>query len=499
MKRTIKALLLAAAAAALMTVSAGAVTAAEMRGGAPSGLARDGGALLVTDVSNRVIWRVEEGTVSLAAGELGAAGALKDGPLDDARFCEPWAIAPYRDGWAVSDASANVIRYVDDSRVRTAAGSGAAGRMDGSGARAAFSRPTGLASDGSGAVYIADTGNGAIRRLDASGAVTTVLTGLREPTGLCWADGALYIAETGRSRVLRFENGALEALTAGGEALDGGEYAGGWRDGPADAARLDHPQGVAVGVDGAVYIADTGNGALRRLKDGRVTTLAAASDMPQSPVSPRGLLAEGETLLAADVFAREVASFSLAPASYRDVPADAWCASAVYQAAERGLTGGTGDGCFTPNAPVTRAAFVTMLSRLHRSGDGSAVIDGGDCFSDVPADAWYAPSARWAAARGVALGTEGRFRPADTVTREAAAVFLYRYAEGAGLDVSARAELTAFSDGDAVSPYAREAVRWAAAEGLLNGRSDGTLAPRQTATRAQSVKMLIALMDIMGL
>ena len=63
-----------------------------------------------------------------------------------------------------------------------------------------------------GELYIADTGNGSIRRMDAKGKVTTILTGLSDPTGLCWADGSLYVAETGRSRILRVTNGRMEVL-----------------------------------------------------------------------------------------------------------------------------------------------------------------------------------------------------------------------------------------------------------------------------------------------
>ena len=132
MKRKIISLLLAAAMA--LTVSAAALTPADFSGGALSGVAADGGALLVTDTFNKVVWRVEDGEVSRFAGQISVSGLdgepigkYDDGTLSTALFMEPWAIAPFLDGWAVSDAAANVIRYIDDAGVRTAAGSGKTG------------------------------------------------------------------------------------------------------------------------------------------------------------------------------------------------------------------------------------------------------------------------------------------------------------------------------------------------------------------------------------
>ena len=335
--------------------------------------------------------------------------------------------------------------------------------------------------------------------MDAKGKVTTILTGLSDPTGLCWADGSLYVAETGRSRILRVTNGRMEVLAGESTSLGGGEYEGGYTDGPAAKARFDHPQGVAVGEDGTVYIADTGNHAVRRLANGRVTTMASAKQTPEAPVQPRGMLVQGNTLVVTDLFAQNLLTLSTVPVSYRDVPAGAWCEDAVRQATERGLTSGTGNGYFTPNAPVTRAMFVVMLSRLHQGTDGGTVIDGVSAFADVPADAWYDSAARWAADQQIVLGDNGSFRPSAGITREALAALLYRYAGSVGLDTSARADLSRFPDASGVSAYAADAMSWAVAEGILGGRTDGTLAPKGTATRAQTAKMLVSFMDAFGI
>lgn len=504
MKGKITSLLLAAVMA--LTVTAGALTPADFSGGALSGITADDGALLVTDTFNKVVWQVEDGNVSCFAGQISVPGLdgepigkYEDGTRSTALFMEPWAIVPFLNGWAVSDAAANVIRYVDQNSVRTAAGSGKAGNNNGVGARVSFDRPTGLAVDDRGALYIADTGNGFIRKMDTRGKVTTFLTGLTEPTGLCWANGALYVAETGRSRILRVVNGKREVLAGDSVWLGDSEFEGGYVDGPAEKARFDHPQGVAVGSDGAVYIADTGNHAVRRLADGRVTTIASGRETPQAPVQPRGMLVQGDTLVVTDVFAQTLLTLSTTPVSYRDVPAGVWCEDAVRRATERGLTAGTGNGNFTPNAPVTRAMFVVMLSRLHQGTDGSAVIDGEASFADVPAGAWYAAAARWAADGQIVLGDNGSFRPSSGITREALATLLYRYAASMGYDTSVRADLSRFSDAANVSAYAADAISWAVAAGIISGKSNGTLAPLGTATRAETAKMLVSFMDAMGI
>ena len=76
---------------------------------------------------------------------------------------------------------------------------------------------------------------------------------------------------------------------------------------------------------------------------------------------------------------------------------------------------------------------------------------------------------------------------------------LYRYAEANGYDVSASSGLDVFPDADCVDGYAREAMSWAVASGIVNGFDDGTLRPSAGATRAQAVKILICFMDGLGL
>ncbi len=487
-----------------------AVSAADMspdfEDGMISGIAADGDAYFALDTYNKVIWRVDDSGPHIYAGDrqyTDVRGIVIanyfDGKLEEARFMEPWGISPFLEGWAVTDSKANAVRYFDDETVETAAGSGESGLVDGFCLDAVFSHPTGLATDDNGCLFIADTGNGAIRFLNDKGDVGTVLTGLNDPTGLCWHDGALYIAETGRSRILRYADGKLTVLAGdGGQPDDQGVYGSGFADGPAKSALFEHPQGVIVAEDGTVYIADTGNAAIRCLKDGRVSTLARASDDLPQLASPRGLMLRGNTLVVSDALTGGILEFSTQPKTFADVKADDWFAPAVKEALARGIISGDGDG-FDPQAPMTRADFVTMLARLQQSLDGTTVIDGSFSFTDVTDDTPYAAVARWSGDFGIITGTDtGAFMGDEPIQRQQLVTILHRFVTISGLDTSGTADLGDFTDGASTAAYAREPMAWAVSRNIVNGFPDGSLAPAAGATRAQAVKILIYYMDMYG-
>ena len=205
----------------------------DISNGSPSGLVAAGdGGYLMTDVFNNVIWKVAaDGTVTRCVGQISVSdlggepiGTVSDGTAATALFMEPWGIAPFLDGYLVSEPDANVIRYFDSAAVQTAAGTGEEGCKDGAAPTATFFSPTGLAADDQGNVYIADTGNGAIRLITKDGKVSTVFTGLNDPTGLFWKDGALYICETGAHCISKIEDGKRTVLS-------GAEDAEGYTDG----------------------------------------------------------------------------------------------------------------------------------------------------------------------------------------------------------------------------------------------------------------------------
>ena len=159
--------------------------------------------------------------------------------------------------------------------------------------------------------------------------------------------------------------------------------------------------------------------------------------------------------------------------TFTDVRTGSWYYEAVQYAAENGLMTGTSATQFAPNADTTRGMIVTILARLE-----------GEDTSGTP---WYAAGRRWAMDAGVSDGTnmDGR------ITREQLAAMLYRYAKAKGCDVSASADISAYTDASGVSAWALDAMRWAVGAGLIGGRTATTLAPQGNATRAEVAAILM--------
>ena len=179
--------------------------------------------------------------------------------------------------------------------------------------------------------------------------------------------------------------------------------------------------------------------------------------------------------------------------AFGDLTATAWYHDGVHYCVEKGLMHGISADKFLPDGSVTRAQLAAILWRLEGNPAPVSTAD----FSDVADGVWYAGAVRWAADSGVVRGyADGRFRPNDAVTREQMATLLYRFAGYKGYDVGIGedTDILRFVDGAAVGGYAVPAMRWACGSGLMTGaQRDGgmALAPRDTATRAQTATLLM--------
>ena len=169
-----------------------------------------------------------------------------------------------------------------------------------------------------------------------------------------------------------------------------------------------------------------------------------------------------------------------------DIAANAWYKDAVQYAYDNGLMTGVSANEFAPEATTTRAMIVSMLARLENVTSAESVG-----FSDVSDGDWYATAVNWAATEGIVSGTgEGDFSPNAAITREQLAAMLMNYAAYKGQDVSARANLSAYSDAAAISSWANDVMSWSVAEGLISGMTEDTLQPQGSATRAQVAAIL---------
>ena len=224
--------------------------------------------------------------VSVLAGD--GVPALRDGGFTRARFSEPYGVTAARDGAIyVADAgdAQRIRRIAVDGTVTSIAG-GKRGFADGHGSGAQFDTPSGLAIDSQNVLYVADTANNAIRRVAPDGVVAT-LAGAPEPGFQDGSsldarfNGPIGVAVHPDRRIVVADtyNDRIRAIDADGHVRTiAGDGARGFADGPAETARFDTPCGVAVDAEGRIFVADAGNGAVRLIVDGQVSTLELPVD-----------------------------------------------------------------------------------------------------------------------------------------------------------------------------------------------------------------------------
>ena len=168
--------------------------------------------------------------------------------------------------------------------------------------------------------------------------------------------------------------------------------------------------------------------------------------------------------------------------SFTDVRSTDWFSDAVSYAQERGLMSGTSATNFSPNEPTTRAMLVTILYRAA----GQPETTGQSSFADVLARDYFANAVAWASENNIVTGySRTRFGSNDPVSREQIATLLWRYA---GSPSAGSAQN--FSDRNQISDYAADAVNWARANGIVNGRPGNRFDPKANATRAEVATIL---------
>jgi len=267
----------------------------------PTDMAIDGsGNLYVVDAENDIIRKVTPGgVVTTIAGSPGAIGSA-DGTGAAAQFNTPYGIALDGSGnLYVTDQINETIRKITPGGVVTtlAGTAGVQGDANGTGTAAQFYYPAGIAVDSSGNLYVSEERNFDIRKITPGGVVTT-LAGT--PGSIGGADGTgpaaqfnvpagVTLDSSGNLYVADFGNGTIRKVTQAGVVTTVAGSAGsqGSQDGPAASAQFDAPSGVAIDPSGNIFVADERNNTIREITAaGVVTTLGGVPP----PITPPGQL-----------------------------------------------------------------------------------------------------------------------------------------------------------------------------------------------------------------
>ena len=174
---------------------------------------------------------------------------------------------------------------------------------------------------------------------------------------------------------------------------------------------------------------------------------------------------------------------------FTDVNATAWYHSDIDYVVSKNLMNGVEDNAFAPNSPLTRAMLVTILYRA----DGEPAVNKSIPFNDVDMGGYYANAVIWAKQNGIVSGhTETEFAPNDNITREQIAAIMHRYAKYKSYDVTVgeNTNILSYDDAASISEYAVSAMQYAVGSGLMTGRTDSTLNPKDNTTRAEIAAIL---------
>ena len=173
---------------------------------------------------------------------------------------------------------------------------------------------------------------------------------------------------------------------------------------------------------------------------------------------------------------------------YTDIFETDWFYDDVLSVYDKGLIQGTTATTFSPYATSSRAMMVTILYRM----EGKPAVTGKSAFTDVESGQYYTDAVIWATQNAIVLGYEnGRFGVDDNITREQLVAFMYRYAQFKNYNTSQGGmAIREFADYGSISDYAVSSLQWAVNAGFVKGKTDTTVAPKDTATHAELATLI---------
>ncbi len=288
----------------------------------------DGG-FLFTDAFQNAIWLYEEnGSYTKLAGDSEQVdangmpmGGSQDGVAQSASFGYLWDITEFLEGYAITDTDNHRVRFFDwENETVATLGGDEEGYDNGVAGEVSFSRPTGIITLENGNLLVADTGNHIIREITTEGEVSLYAgrpnqagdtegsleqAQFNEPTGLHYEDGTLYVVDSGNHRICKIQDGTVTTFAG----VTGQE---GYANGVTEEAQFSWPTN-AVEHEGVLYVADSGNGVIRAIENGEVTTFLETGAIHDgfAPVDPRAVAVIDEELWVGDVFAHDLFAVEL--------------------------------------------------------------------------------------------------------------------------------------------------------------------------------------------
>lgn len=412
----------------------------------PAGVAADDhGRIYIADTSNHRIRRIEtDGSLTTLAGTgVGGPATGDGGAATSAQLNQPGGVAVDGVGNVYfSDSGNHRLRRIDvDGTITTIAGNGQPGSAGDGGAAslAQLSNPNGVAVDGLGRIFIADTDNHRVRRIDVDGTIATVAgTGnagyngdgiaatsaeLQNPYGVAVdATGRLLIADSLNHRVRRIDDDTIATVAGTGTFGYGGD------GGPATDAMLAAPAAVAVDATGRILIADSASYRIRRIENGTISTIAGtgtagfsgdgAAATAAELSTPAGVAVDGQGVIAiADMFNQRI----------RQVAAD----GTISTVGGTGALGFGGDAREATSA-LLKAPFATVIDaqgRIYVSDtlhqvvrrielDGTIETVAGTGIAGDSGDGGPATSAQLSNPNGLAIDAQGRLVIADVLNNK---------------------------------------------------------------------------------
>lgn len=273
--------------------------------------------IYVSDSDNNTIRLIDSNKVSDFNGNTETLyssdilyGGYNDGNINEALFSNPYGLAVYNDIIIISDRNNKKIRFIKDGYVSTLECKGIELEL-----------PSGITIDDNKNLYISDTAKNLIYKVDKTGNAI-IFAGseksgfkdgnvnealFNEPTGITYYNNVLYVADTGNHAIRAIKDNKVTTIAGGNNYIDdSGIIYGDYFDGHVKNALFSSPTNIEIADDGTIYVADTGNSMIRKISNNEVTTIAGLKDASKYLVKPMGMFLSDDKLYVSDNFCNRI-------------------------------------------------------------------------------------------------------------------------------------------------------------------------------------------------